>query len=60
MIGLLVAGPLVEAAEPRVLMAVSGAFGLIMSLAGLPLVRREPPSPARTGEASPARDSVEA
>ncbi|MBM2617958.1 MFS transporter [Actinoplanes sp. LDG1-06] len=58
MIGLLVAGPLVEVADPRLLMAVAGAFGLVILLSSIPLVRREPPSVPATSEAPPVRDSV--
>ncbi|MBL7260915.1 MFS transporter [Paractinoplanes lichenicola] len=60
MIGLLVAGPLVEVADPRLLMAVAGAFGLVTILVSLPLVRREPPSVPLTSTQPPARDSVAA
>ncbi|GAB2613834.1 hypothetical protein Aab01nite_70190 [Paractinoplanes abujensis] len=60
MIGLLVAGPLVETADPRLLMAVAGAFGLIMTLVSVPLVRREPPSDPHMSGSPPGRDSVAA
>ena len=58
MIGLLVAGPFVEHVDLRLLVAAIGAFGLVTALAGLPLVRREPPSVPVASKAAGARDSV--
>lgn len=58
MIGLLAAGPLVERVDLRLLMAAIGVFGLVTTLAGLPLVRREPPSVPAVREPVEARDSV--
>ncbi|MGK5680327.1 MFS transporter [Actinoplanes sp. URMC 104] len=57
-IGLLAAGPLVEHVGPRLLMAAIGAFGLVVPLAGMPLVRREPPSHPVRGGSPVQRDSV--
>lgn len=60
--GLLAAGPLVEHLEPRVLVAVLGATGLVAAVACLPAVRMrpEPPLAAAPGEPQPVRDSVAA
>jgi MFS family permease len=53
--GLLVAGPLVESFDPRVLVTASGAVGLATTLACLVLVRREPATaPERQRERVPA------
>ncbi len=59
-LGLLAAGPLVDQFDPRLLVATAGAFGLVMTLVCLPLVRREPPSDAVASDLPPARDSVAA
>jgi MFS family permease len=53
--GLLVAGPLVEHVEPRVLVAALGAAGLLAAVACLPAVRVRPASPGRSEQ---VRDSV--
>jgi MFS family permease len=58
MLGLLAAGPLVDHVDLRLLMAAIGAFGLVTTLAGLPLVRREPPSVPAVSSPVEARDSV--
>ena len=58
MIGLMVAGPLVDRFEPRVLVAAAGLAGLLAALVSLPIVRREPPSLPATGGSAPVGDSV--
>ena len=58
LLGLLVAGPLVEHFEPRLLVAGAGGLGVVIALAGLLLVRREPPPAAAVVDQEPARDSV--
>ncbi len=56
LLGLMVAGPLVDRFEPRPLVAVAGAVGLLTSVACLVVVRREtPPVAVAPGR---ARDSV--
>ncbi|BBH65665.1 hypothetical protein ACTI_23500 [Actinoplanes sp. OR16] len=58
--GLLVAGPLAENFEPRILVAGAGAAGLLAALACLPLMRSEPPTtPADAGRPE-IRDNVAA
>jgi len=42
--GLLVAGPLVDAFDPRLLVAAAGGAGTLAALACLALVRRETPA----------------
>ncbi|WP_229071769.1 MFS transporter [Actinoplanes sp. DH11] len=58
--GLLLAGPLAEAFEPRVLVAGAGAAGILAALACLPLVRSEPPAPPRTRDDREIGDNVAA
>ncbi|WP_433828029.1 hypothetical protein ACQP2E_01120 [Actinoplanes sp. CA-015351] len=58
--GLLVAGPLAEAFEPRILVAGAGAAGILAALACLPLVRSEPPATPATSGRSEIRDNVAA
>jgi MFS family permease len=58
MIGLLVAGPLVDLVDPRALIACAGAAALLTALAAWPVVRREPPSPPAVSDSPPVRDSV--
>ena len=58
LLGLLVAGPLVDRFEPRPLIAAAGAVGLAVALVCLLVVRRETrPAPV---DAVPVPDSVEA
>lgn len=57
MIGLLVAGPLVERYGPRELVGVFGALGLIVAIGCLLVVRRETRSAEE--EHVRLRDSVE-
>ncbi|MBU2667723.1 MFS transporter [Actinoplanes bogorensis] len=59
-IGLLAAGPLVDQFDARLLVAAAGAFGLVMTLAGALVVRREPPSDPVASGSVPVRDSVAA
>ncbi|MEU4419471.1 MFS transporter [Actinoplanes sp. NPDC024001] len=56
--GLIVAGPLAEQFEPRVLVAGAGAMGLLAALACVPLVRREPPVTPPTGHRGEILDNV--
>jgi MFS family permease len=58
MLGLLVAGPLVDHFAPRLLVAAAGAAGLLAALACLPMVRREPPTRSPGDGAGRVRDSV--
>ena len=60
LLGLLVAGPLVEHFEPRLLVLAAGAAGLIAAAACRPAlrVRREPPPRPPTGGPVRVRDSV--
>jgi MFS family permease len=50
MLGLIVAGPLVDHFEPRPLVAAAGIAGLLAALACLPMVRREPVTPRMAAE----------
>jgi MFS family permease len=52
--GFVVAGPLTESFEPRVLVAGAGAAGLLAALACLPLVRFQP----RSAPATSMRDEI--
>ncbi|MEU4622414.1 hypothetical protein AB0G04_20910 [Actinoplanes sp. NPDC023801] len=54
-LGFLVAGPLTEAFEPRVLVAGAGAAGLLAALACVPLVRFQP----RPASPTSMRDEIE-
>jgi MFS family permease len=58
LLGLLVAGPLVEHFEPRWLVAGAGGLGLVTALAAFAVVRREPPARPVVADPEPARDSV--
>ncbi|WP_250029229.1 MFS transporter [Paractinoplanes maris] len=58
MAGLLVAGPLVDHFDARLLVAAVGTFGLVTTLAALVVVRREPPSDPVMSTTAAARDSV--
>jgi MFS family permease len=62
MVGFVVAGPLVDHFEPRLLVAACGAAGLVAAVACLPMVRSavrcEPPADPAPGEAAPMRASV--
>jgi MFS family permease len=60
MVGLLAAGPLVDRFDARLLFALVGAFGLVIAVLGLAVVRREPPSDPVTSTSRPPRDSVAA
>jgi MFS family permease len=63
MVGFLVAGPLIDRFEPRGLVAVAGALGLLAALSCLPMVRAavrlEPPRAAVPGRTGRPRASVE-
>jgi MFS family permease len=56
--GLIVAGPLAEQFEPRVLVAGAGVLGLLAALACVPLVRREPSVSPPTGRPAEIPDNV--
>ncbi|MEU4694573.1 MFS transporter [Actinoplanes sp. NPDC023714] len=58
--GLLVAGPLAESFEPRLLVAGAGAAGILAALACLPLVRSEPPGAPGDAGRPEIRDNVAA
>lgn len=60
LLGLLLAGPLVEQFDPRVLVAALGIAGLVAAAACVPFVRlrNETPSRLPLGDESPVRDSV--
>ncbi|WP_328464392.1 MFS transporter [Actinoplanes sp. NBC_00393] len=56
--GLILAGPLAEQFEPRVLVAGAGLLGLLAALACVPLVRREPPAALSAGRPAEIPDNV--
>ncbi|WIM96764.1 MFS transporter [Actinoplanes oblitus] len=60
LLGYLLAGPLVERFDTRVLVAGAGAAGLLAAVACWPLVRREPPDDAVTSEGPEIGDNVAA
>ncbi|BCJ43857.1 hypothetical protein GCM10010168_66600 [Actinoplanes ianthinogenes] len=60
LLGYLVAGPLVEQFDPRVLVAGAGAAGLLAALSCWPLVRREPRDVPSISEGPEIRDTVAA
>jgi MFS family permease len=58
LVGLIVAGPLVEQFDPRILVACSGLIGLSAAVACLPLVRRETPVTSPAGRRRRSEDNV--
>jgi MFS family permease len=62
LLGYLIAGPLIEQFDPRVLVAGTGAAGLLAALSCWPLARgsvgRVPPDVASEGEPTEIRDTV--
>ena len=56
--GLMVAGPLAEQFDPRVLVAGAGLTGVLAAFACLPLVRREPPVTLPAGRRTEIPDNV--